>query len=73
VVQRNGKMLHDEGILSSKSIKSSNNDILTFIKRMNVVIQGVQKGHDGGVLLMDGLTEFTVTGNDGLEQANVMD
>jgi hypothetical protein len=40
---------------------------------MNVVIQGVQKGHDGGVLLMDGLTEFTVTGNDGLEQANVMD
>jgi hypothetical protein len=66
-------MWHDEGILSSKSIKSSNNDILTFIKRMNVVIQGVQKGHDGGVLLMDGLTEFTVTGNDGLEQANVMD
>jgi hypothetical protein len=28
---------------------------------MNVVIQGVQKGNHGGVLLMDGLTEFTVT------------
>jgi hypothetical protein len=58
--------------MSSKSIKLSNNDILTFIKRMNVVIQGVQKGNSGGVLLMDGLTEFTVTSNDGLEQANVM-
>jgi hypothetical protein len=66
-------MGHDGGILSSKSIKPSNNDILTFVKRMNVVIKGVQKGNDGGVLLTDGLTEFAVTGNDRLEQVNVMD
>jgi hypothetical protein len=39
---------------------------------MNTVIQGMQKGSRVGLVLMDEGTEFTVTGKEGLEQANVM-
>ncbi len=65
-------MRHDGCILSRKGIKSRKNLLLTFIKSVNVMIQCMEKGNGGGVVLMDGLTEFPVACDDGLEQANVM-
>jgi hypothetical protein len=53
-------------ILSSKGLKSSNNHLLTFIKSMNAVIQCMQQGNGGGVVLIDGLAECTVARNGGM-------
>jgi hypothetical protein len=72
LVRCNGKMRHDGSILNSKSIKSVINQVLICIKNMNIVIQGMQKGSRVGLVFMYDGTEFTVTGKEGLEQANVM-